>query len=103
MSFIQNISRVHPPSISTVSDLTINTSFAARQNHEDLSSLVDDSILENVSDYVFGPENQVKIESGKNIQVGDTYHYNFYSPPSNEGAYSHRLWINWNFWHLKSI
>lgn len=84
MSFIQNISRVHPPSISTVSDSTINTSVAARHNYEDSSLFGDGSILDQVSDYVFGPENQVKIESGQNIQVGDTYHYNFYTPPTNE-------------------
>lgn len=88
MSIIQNISRVHPPSISTISEATINSNAIARQANEDSSSILDGSNLGNISDIVFGPsENQVKIESGKNIQVGDTYHYNFYTPPPNESRF----------------
>ena len=88
MSIIQNISKVHPPSVSTISDATIHSSAVVRQANDDSSSILDGSNLGNISDIVFGAsENQVKIESGKNIQVGDTYHYNFYTPPTNESTF----------------
>ena len=98
MSIIQNISKVHPPSISTISDATIHSSAVARQANDDSSSILDGSNLGNISDIAFGPlENQVKIKSGKNIQVGDTYNYNIYTLSTNESMFKKiRLFGTWN-------
>lgn len=75
-----SIARVHPPSLSTISDTTVNSSVVARQKNENLffSEDYEGNFFENVYEH----ENKA-VRVG---QLGDVNHiYNFYTPPNNEG------------------
>lgn len=84
MSSSIDFSHLRPPSISTISELTQSTSNIP-QNIDDSSSLVDGRRLSDFNEINVGTtETQVNVAGCQNVQVGDSYYYNFYGPSTGE-------------------
>ena len=84
MSSAIDFSSLRPPSISTISESTQNTSNSP-QIVDDSSSLVNGRLLRDFNEINIGTtENQVNIAGNQNVQVGDSYYYNFYGSSTGE-------------------
>ena len=84
MSSAIDFSSLRPPSISTISESTQNTSDNP-QIVDDSSSLVNGRLLRDFNEINIGTtENQVNIAGNQNVQVGDSYYYNFYGSSMGE-------------------
>lgn len=72
------MANIRPPSISTVSDSTVNSSVVAKQNNGKM--LLDDHFEDDVFKKVYElDKKKVQVD-----QIGDVNHiYNFYTPPNN--------------------
>lgn len=89
MSSPFNFSNERPPSISTISDSTHSVSIVPQNFEDNSSSFVDGRHLEHFNEINVGTsETHVRLEGCQNVQVGDSYYYNFYASSTGESEFN---------------
>ena len=74
-----SIGKDHPPSLSTISETTVNSSVVARQNDGNFT------FYEDFEEDMFGRVHDLDKKKVRVGQLGDVNHiYHFYTPPNNE-------------------